>query len=378
MMSMHPTTNSPDFEPIAYTTVLLTDDQIAQATRMAANRPDAQRWSVYLNMLTLYGVQQWLQQAEFPQTVCHLNEQQGIQCNVGDYRLCVLPITSLAEDQVQLPSVAVEGTDAIQLYLLAEVQEELAQVCIRAGLRADQIQQLIATQPELSQSPHQLWLPLSAFQELPEQLLLYLRCLDPSAMASSSVAHISSKSTTDSAADTIGSVSRALLNVSHWFKNELDEVARALQWSLLPPLAPDTALLSPTEVIESVLKELNPLGVSVPPRARGASTEIQLGGLILQLYALTWTIFEEEQPPEWSLFLVLGPRPGDRLPPGTRLQVADPASILSESVSEHHTDSMHLYAQVFGTWDEAFTVTVSLPNGPELRLPAFVYQPEVR
>ncbi|MGP1387785.1 MAG: DUF1822 family protein [Thainema sp.] len=367
MMSTRPITNSSNFEPMADTIISLTDDHITQATRMAANRPDAQQWSTYLNMLVLYGVQQWLQQAEFSQTVCHLSEKYGVQCNISDYRLCVLPMTSLTEERVQLPDL--ETADIAHLYVLAEVQEEVAQVNILAGLRADKLAQLVAHQ---SDKTNDSWLPLSAFQESPEQLLLYLRCLDPNALASASAPQVAPIAT----ADFVRSVSRSLLNVSHWFKNELDEVASALQWSLLPPLASDAALLSPTEIIESVLKELSPVGISVPPRARGASTEIQLGGLTLQLYALTWTIFEENQPPEWSLFLVLGPRPGDSLPPGTRLQVADPSSVLSESVLHHHTDSMHLYAQVFGTWDEAFAVTISLPNGPELTLPAFVYQPE--
>lgn len=376
MTSLSPLTDSfdwrdePDAEALVPEAIVLSEAQVVQATRLAWPHPEDQQWAVYLNGLALLGVQQWLQEAYLPQTVRCVWTEAGIRCRLGRYHLQVVALTSVADATVDLLHPSRQIDDApIHLYILAEVQEELAQVTVRAGLRHDQLQAFIASSAssflpaECGAECETVSVPLSAFQCSPMDLLLYLRCLDAAAIAPSPC-------TTEPAS----SWEQPWINVSHWFNHQLDQTAQALSWYLLPPLAAATALKSPTEVLESVLSDLEPLGVAIPPRARGACTEIGLGGLTLQLYALTWTIFHPEQPPEWSLFLVLGAQPGDALPAGTRLMVADAEAVMVTTVADA-TDS-HLYAQVYGTWTEAFTVTLALPGGPQQTLPAFVYQPE--
>jgi hypothetical protein len=39
-------------------------------------------------------------------------------------------------------------------------------------------------------------------------------------------------------------------------------------------------------------------------------------------------------------------------------------------------DLSYLYAQVIGTWDEQFTVTIEMPNGSTLDWPPFAFHPE--
>jgi hypothetical protein len=114
--------------------------------------------------------------------------------------------------------------------------------------------------------------------------------------------------------------------------------------------------------------------VVIPATARGAYTDLQAAGVPLRLYALTWVQMEGPQP-EWCLFLVLGPAPGEQLAPGTRLVVRDAATVLADSTLSPGQSANHLYAQVFGTWDEAFAVSVELPNGSTVSWPPFVFQP---
>jgi hypothetical protein len=84
----------------------------------------------------------------------------------------------------------------------------------------------------------------------------------------------------------------------------------------------------------------------------------------------------ENPEPEWCLFLVLGPAPGHALPDGVRLQVSDATGLLADSSLDAQSSAQYLYAQVFGTWKEAFTVAIRLPNGNTLNWPPFVFRPD--
>ncbi len=54
----------------------------------------------------------------------------------------------------------------------------------------------------------------------------------------------------------------------------------------------------------------------------------------------------------------------------------DATAILAEQTLAQGNEGGFLYAQAIGTWDEAFTATVELPNGNTLNWPPFVFQPE--
>jgi hypothetical protein len=281
---------------------------------------------------------------------------------------------SLSDGHVPIPQSSLDDAHGFaHLYILAEVKEEANQVTVLCGLRRDR---LLAHhhQAQLTATAEGTYtIPVALFDTLPDDILLYLNCLNPAQVAEASPAVGRSP---------LAQPEPQTINVGRWLQDQIDSLANTvtntLTWALLPPLSISHAMMSahsPAETLETVLRELEPAGVTIPAEARGAYTDLQPMGLPLRLYALTWTVMADPQP-EWSLFLVLGPAPGEQVPPGTRLIVRDAASTLADSILTAAAHTNHLYAQVFGIWDEAFTVTIELPNGGTLNWPPFVFRPE--
>ncbi|MBE9140201.1 DUF1822 family protein [Nodosilinea sp. LEGE 07088] len=372
-----------EFEPLQSTTVTLSaaDTQWATAICQQVSDP-AQQWPTFLRAMALRGVQTWLgagaqtlslsYDLDYPPTP-------GIACQVNGLRLCLVAQGSLSDAVVTIPPGTLDNDENFaHLYLLAEVRDETDQVTILAGLRRDRLlayqhQTQLATNADGTYT-----VPVRYFDTAPAEILLYLKCLNPEQLtvpaAGLTLADSSPRSPGPARA-----WAGDLINAGRWLRDQLDTVAETLAWTLLPPLAPANALMplptTPAEQLEAVLRELEPAGITIPPTARGAYTDLQQLGLPLRLYALTWTIFDN-QPPEWSLFLFLGPLPGQQLVPGTRLLVNDATTTLVEQTLTQDTPSSYLYAQVIGTWDEQFTATVALPNGSTLNWPPFVFRPE--
>ncbi|MBD0268850.1 MAG: DUF1822 family protein, partial [Cyanobacteria bacterium Co-bin8] len=298
----------------------------------------------------------------------------GVNCRVSDFRLCLVAQGSLSDTVVAIPQATLDdASNFAHLYILAEVQEEADQVTILNGLRRDR---LLAyhQQVGLTASNNGTYsIPVQCFDTAPEDVLLYLSCLNPEHLTAPQPA-----ATNQTRLQALTSAAGGLINTGRWLQDQLDAVADSLAWRLMPPLAPANALMSirtPTEQLEAVLRELEPSGITISPQARGAYTDLQPLGLPFRLYALTWTLFDS-QTPEWSLFLFLGPVPGEQLPIGTRLTVRDDTTTLAEQTLNQEAESAYLYAQVIGTWDEQFTATIELPNGTALHWPPFVFRPD--
>lgn len=378
---MNPSPDPIDFEftPQRDTTVTLSREAMSWAVQMGQQVSDGTQWPTFLRSLALRGLQQWLESGALDLALYYDAQQpptSGINGRVGDYRLCLVAQGSLSDDEVAIPAATVDDpTGFAHLYILAEVQEEVDQVTILAGLRRDRLltqQQTLGLAP---QSDGTYRLPIHCFDTSPEDLLLYLTCLNPAQISGPEPAPVAAvlPQTSPQPAQTHDPI-----NVGRWLLNQLDAVADGLAWTLMPPLAPATAMRSmstPVEQLEDILRQLQPTGVTIPPTARGAYTNLQTMGLPFRLYALTWTLVEPH-PPEWTLFLFLGPAPGEQLPPGTRLIVRDATSVLAEQTLRQGNEGGFLYAQAIGTWNEAFTATVELPNGNTLNWPPFVFQPE--
>lgn len=185
---------------------------------------------------------------------------------------------------------------------------------------------------------------------------------------------------------TLPDMSKGLLNAGRWLQNQLDETAAHLAWTLLPPLTATTPLRSEETTIyyagirklmpefETILIDLQPVGVVIPPNARGAYRDFQALGLPVRMYAFVWSRVEV-YPPEWLLFIALGPTTGEQLPTGTRLIIEDQQTRLSEQVLTPAAGATYLYTQVAGTWDEQFTATIQLPSGESLAGPPFIFAP---
>ncbi|MGB3309029.1 MAG: DUF1822 family protein [Nodosilinea sp.] len=376
------TTESHDFEfePLQSTTVALTAESTNRAVAICQQEADlAQQWPTFLRAMALEGLRQWIGEGANPLPLSYNSDQPPTPnrlYRVNDFRLCLVAQGSLSDEVVTIPQSTVDdGTNFAHLYILAEVREEVDQVTILAGLRRDR---LLAQQQQsnlIANANGTYTLPVSYFDTTPEDVLLYLNCLNPEQLAVLAPAPIAATSLQQSLEQATG----GLINAGRWLRDQLDTVAETLAWTLLPPLAPGNAMMplptTPAEQLEAVLEDLAPEGVTIPPTARGAFTDLQQWGLPLRLYALTWTMFET-QPPEWSLFLFLGPASGQHLTPGTRLVVSDATAILAEQTLADDGAATYLYAQVIGTWEEQFTVTVELPNGSTLNWPPFVFNPE--
>jgi hypothetical protein len=189
-------------------------------------------------------------------------------------------------------------------------------------------------------------------------------------------------STTDASArnhltDILQLLTQQAMNVRRWLSNELDELAQELSWILLPmpSLATATALRSPTEEFEAIVRELHLSGLAISPQARGAYRDLQVAGLSLRLYALTWPLMTGSIP-EWTLLLILGAPSETNLPIGLTLRVSDQTGILVERVVGSDNNSPYFFTSVIGNWYEKFIVTIGLAPGFKLTLPPFSFQLE--
>jgi hypothetical protein len=100
---------------------------------------------------------------------------------------------------------------------------------------------------------------------------------------------------------------------------------------------------------------------------------LQWENIALRLYVVAWELPATGLVREWTLLLILGAQPNATLPIGIKLQVGDEVQILAEPVLSDRSQD-YLYVQVIGTQSERFWVTISLPDGAALTLPAFTFE----
>ncbi|WP_199325109.1 DUF1822 family protein [Phormidium sp. FACHB-1136] len=368
-----------EFEPSRSTTVTLSTAAIDWAVRVCQQDPDQSRqWPTFLRAMAVQGLQAWLESG-----ADNLSLHGGAEplptpdslYRVNDFRLAIVAQGSLSDDVVTIPKSSLDdAANFAHLYILAEVHDEADHVTILAGLRHDHLLAHRHRGDLISQADGTYIVPVAYFESSPEDILLYLNCLNPDQLTSDRF--VTAQAQAKLAPSALFQPMDRLINAGRWLCDQMDTVAHGLSWILLPPLAPAHALMSvstPAEQLEAVLRQLDPQGVTIPSTARGAYTDLQHLGLPFRLYALTWTLFESS-PPEWSLIFFLGPVPGEQLPPDLRLVVRDAAGILVSQTPG--PDLSYLYAQVIGTWDEQFTVTIEMPNGSTLDWPPFAFHPE--
>ncbi|MBE9136684.1 DUF1822 family protein [Nodosilinea sp. LEGE 07088] len=366
-----------EFDPLLTATVMLPPAAIDWAIQVSQAEPVSDVWSDFLRALSLKGFEQWLAAGALDLAMYYDPEQAppvGVNCRVGDFRLCLIAQGSLSDEVVRIAKSTVEVPDQFaHLYVLLEVREEMGQVTILSSLRRDRLLTLQQASP-LGLNPDDTYsVPIHAFDAAPEELLLYLNCLNPEQLASPAAGTALAAVEGDPSAES-PSPATSVINVGRWLQNQLGAIADQLAWTLLPPLPQLEAAMAMRSLaadIKSVLTELSP-AVTLPPNARGAYTNCQAVGLPFRLYAFTWTLLETDVP-EWSLLLLLGPVENSQLPPGMGLLIRDNNSVLVEQTLEPDSAATYLYGQVVGRQDEAFTVTVELPNGSTLNWPPFVF-----
>ncbi|NEQ47497.1 MAG: DUF1822 family protein [Leptolyngbya sp. SIOISBB] len=352
----------PDFSSLAEVTVL-PESLIEQALRRCQGVTDGdEQWDCYLRSLALAGVRHWLEAGSIPFTI-RLSDHQPASITsmlqVNGWRVGVAIVRSLPTEAVTIPRAAIAGATGIDLWLLVEVQEELGQIRVLRGLESPHI----AARSTVLNTAGEYVLPLTAFTLSPDRVLFQL-------------SHLPALDTQTAHRPLSQALGQAVMNAGRWLNNQLDDVAQQFAWTLLDPLTPASELRSPTQELESILREVKPSSLNVPSRARAAFTEVLIAAVPLRLYALIWSVFEDTTP-EWSLLVFLGPSPGELLPAGLRLRIRDDESVLVEERFEAYSEATYLYAQVFGQWDETFFLEIFPPNDSEpLALPAFEFQPD--
>lgn len=170
-------------------------DEIQQTLDWATG--ESHQWSRYLQGLALAGFIQWIevQGLNLPLQLedCTLRQSQYANwldavCNLslGDFNICLLVTESITQGSVSLPRAAVDMPKfSAHIYGLVEVEEELGTVIIRGLLRQDDWRRY---RQSAEPTPFPDWtysVPLSLFEPEPRRLGLYLKHLDPSAIASS-------------------------------------------------------------------------------------------------------------------------------------------------------------------------------------------------
>lgn len=357
---------------------------------------------------------------------------------VAQFKLCLIATGSFTDEEVTLPRAVVDLPEFIpHFYVIVEVQEEQETAVVQSFMSYEQLMNRRSTVNLEADEDWTYQVPLTWFEANSDRLLQCLRCLEPKAIALPAIpsnrlvqlaairselltklpqlqshasqlwqvltweqgaivltnrdllswlyqlqrGEIISASNQTSLqqhfSDILQLLTKPAMNVGRWLLNELDEFAQELSWVLLPSIAlasPLREMRSPAQEFEAIAKQLRHNNVEIPTLARAAYRGLQLAGIPLRLYAITWSIVSDSLP-EWELLLVLGTGSGTSLPAGLRLRISDQSSVLVEQKLEAQTSESYLFASVIGNWDEKFIVTVGLQAGIEETLPPFSFNP---
>lgn len=436
-----------DYQDLPIEAIDLAPAVIDRAVTLSSNIPNEERqWQTYINGLALGCFEEWLASRAsgltFNQNHCSILQPAVANaidavCNldVNGFKICLIAIGGFMDEEVTLPRAVVDLPEYTpHFYVLVQVQEELETANIQGFLSYEQLVNQHATINVHAEEDWTYQLPFSWFDTDSNQLLLNLRCLEPTAISLPEVQKDRSMQLTQMRseleallpqlqspqcqlwqvltweqgavvlsnpellnwvyqlqrqseqpkplasvrkhlADTLQLLTQPTLNAGRWLLGELDELAQELSWVLLPNLAPATAMRSPAEEFVAIVTQLKQTDIAIPPEARGAYRDLRLAGMPLRLYAVTWPLLSDSTP-EWTLLLVLGATPGSNLPPGLQLRVSDQTDILVERVLDAQQRNSYFYTRIVGTWEEKFIVTVSLPSGIEQTLPPFSFNPQ--
>lgn len=369
-----------DFTVSPTNAISLTPEQIEQSAQISNSSNPSKQWQTYLNALALFGFETWLTQRDSELvlekeqcTVFNPNNTLSAICQlkINEFKLCLLSQGTLDDENVIIPRTALDLPDyRAHLYVIMSVDEEQEQTSVEGVIRYDQLQEFQRSVNLILQSDGTYEIPLAWFDPDPNHLLLYLRCLELSAIQLPNPSIVVQAETQNS--ERFAQLTQSVVNVGLWFQGQLDEFSQSLSWMLLPTPELVTSFRSlPT--LDIITEELQARGLSIPNTARGASQNLNLAEHSLKLYALAWL---SEETTEWSLLLILGTPSEQPLPERLKLEIRDANGILGEQEIEPNSDQSYLYTQVIGEHDEQFIVTISLNSEQYLTLPPFIFHSE--
>lgn len=425
------------FESFLETGIELSTDQIDRAVELSDRILDLQRqWRTYLNSLALFGFETWIEERDnfltFNSDNCSVKHPSyasyidGVfNLTVGKYKLCLLTNGVAVDEYVSLHRALIELPEYIaHFYVLVDVVEEQAEVRIDRFISYDEMIRHKQTAELTADADWTYEIPLVWFDSEPDDLLLYLRCLEPNTIALPARVTASDRiqeelesflpqlqsgeplhrvltwsqaspllsdrvlldrlyelqtnqpSITDSLAasgdrlsTSISEISQTVINVKAWLSEELNELEQ-LSWTLFPPvkLAPSSlrgsetiSRESPIEELAAIVKELRAIGEDIPEDALSGYQDFNLANHGLRLFVVIWDVAEIEDAPEWSLLLILGAQSNNYLPQGLKLQVKENDTVLDEKIVAE--DDPYIYTPVDGELDDQITVSIILADG---------------
>ncbi|XGV99109.1 MAG: DUF1822 family protein [Leptolyngbya sp. BL-A-14] len=409
-----------DYASLPIAAVSLTAAQVDRAIDLSSRVNEPQQWQTYLNALAVFGLEQWLQERA-PNLTVNLDDCTAVQpadspqpvvsnLSVGAFKLCLITNGSAIDAVITVPGAAIEQPDlAAHFYVLLEVAEEQEQVTVLGFVRYDQLTSQLQANRQQPDAEQNYALPLAWFDQEPDQLLLFLRCLEPIAIqlpvggqeaegrrqeAGGNLVDSTSEAGANDVSgsrelgvgswegmtgDLLQRVTQPAVNAGLWLRDELDQLAQQLSWSLLPPLETASALRSTPAELNAIAAALSRANIVVPRQTRVAYRDVIVDHLSLRLYAVAWSLFDapssgETTEQEWTLVLILGAQPDTTLTQPVSLRVSDQTQVLVERILEPATS--FVYASVIGSWDEQFIATIDLMNGQALTLQPFAFAPD--
>ncbi|PZO38672.1 MAG: hypothetical protein DCF19_15840 [Pseudanabaena frigida] len=352
-----------EFDTIPLEAIALSPELLRQA--IALSQSANNQWQAYLDAIAYLSVSEWLRD-RLPNNSLDISNANCLQVN--GFTVYVLAMTQSAGDLVEIPRNIIDldktyANNSNLFIVVVEIQEEIEQALILGFIRHIQLIEYLSKRER-----NTFQVPLALFDDEPERLLLYLQHLEPvKALQPEAIKESSPVS-----------MNELILNTGLWLQEQLDEVAKTLSWYLLPTCQPNyvSAMRAPAMELQTIFSEVALLALNIPDRARSAYQDFQLGDRYLRLYATVWTDDNRSGISEWSLLFVLGSQTIGEIPDGVRMRIRDRHQILVDRRLEPNTNDLYLYACVTGDRDEIFSVSISLPSGVMLTLPAFAFHPD--
>lgn len=389
-------------------------------------------WQAYLRAIATTGFTTWVNEAKVNYSASHNPDQATGICQVSGYNIGILPVIGLPSAQVSIPRPAIDsGTNSplendvlendvlengeiappspqgIHLFILVEIQlddednpiaSQTGQATVLSALRRDQIDP-----NQLTVIDNNYLVEMTQFNLVPEQIQMYLEglCKGYESAAHKARTHPAiTKPTMPLVMSTDGARTSNTANLTartRIFPEKSSPSAREVQsrqqpcdWRQLAPIGttltapeiteetvPNPAKseleASPNKELSRLLKRFRSGDIDLPQAVTGVYADVTITEYKLRLYALGWAV-EALLEPELSLFLILGPTQGSYLPMDTQLTVKENNLLLTEQTLRWTSAPTYLYTQVFGTWEEKFTVEIALPYARPLSLPPLTFR----
>lgn len=345
-----------DFESLTEGSILLTPEQIQQATQrsQSSEQPSEQLWNEYGDRLAQFGLMAWLAEhnlaAESSESTLQVSELQ-----VQDF-IVRSQFVSASEDEfvtVHRPSTPAH------FYVLTTVAEEQGQVWVSGFLSHAEMQEQLSGQATSE-------IPLSAFNPKMETLLLALRLSEPIALTESSLRN---------------QVLDQVVNLRTWLSGQWDEARSRLEgWEplgnplVVSALRGDDRTSSDATIdhLPQILQSLARRGIRLASSTQGMSQILNIAPIPLRLYVVPGDVSETQ---EWELLVVLESATSEPMPSGLILRIRDDFQVLLEQTFDPQiTSDRSIFAEIVSGQDESIFIDIVLPNGTIHTLPKFINQ----